>query len=1505
MGRPSVSKAAMSKVGTHFARSEPRQPFPQEFVELLESFPGGYGDVEPSQKRPRLDDHQDAIVIARGHLALNRRYNGSQPALEFRRRCLEQFFKLHFDLLVEGSRNTVKSFTLATLPRSEYGRYKFELIFGNVGQLTADLITILDVINRSRDTPGSDGAVFVSTHISFDRIEGEDYMGLDFELKWNESNNIYNGLRTPQQRKITSEVQKTFLTSPAELTSNGAGVLSAQAFYETAFITDESYSDLYSVTIPNLTSKLFPFQRRALQWLLFREGVRWNLTAQGGSPGLETCSNPSATNLAMSFKEMQDADGSPFYHSDLYHVITRDTEPWRDLECSLKGGILAEEMGLGKTVETISLILLHRRPLQPQIIFDPYTNQQVHTTSATLIVTPETLKLQWVSEIEKHAPTLRILVYEGRTKHKETEKELLQKMLENDIVVTTYNVLRSEIHFARPEPDRSRRHERTHSRASSPLVKLSWWRVCLDEAQQIESGVSTAAEVARLIPRVNAWGITGTPVKEKIKDLWGLLLFLRHEPFASYPVMWDALVSSHQILFRKLFNQLALRHTKHAVRHELVLPPQKRYVITMPFSAVEEQNYRTRFRQEIEALGLDISGTPLVPNEWDSNTPLTVDLMRRALASLRQTVLHPQLGPDRARVLGSIHKPLKTIDEVLDAMIEQTDIIIKTHQRACLISKLKQGQLLENSPRVREALTIWEEVLQEIKGLETECREQLRSEIETAGAANTETQHEINEQSDLEDDPEEQNIPPRVGEARRRLRTALDLKHRAIFFIASAYFQIKSKEDMTKPDSDDFKRLEKLEIDGYEKANQIRQEILQEVHSKASLYMTKLSQKANTQSFVDIPEFQCHLRAGLETRRHLEEYQELVGVLNEQAEFVDEWREEVIQLLLKPLVDQEVDEITGEEYENSTKIQDDLMVYTTILRAAISDRQDALSGLVNERTKHEVKIYKQQAKHGEGSSPEKFLELLALRDQVKPRAEHGSLRAVVVELRELATKLQGDTTDRSTVELRIVRELQKLIHEETTKQTKTNADLEKELNFFTSAMNARVEYYRQLQAVSDTVANWEREESDDDEALMRGLVDEAAKAQQKMEAAIATQRYQVHLKNQSQGPSKKTCPICTDTYTVGVLTPCTHEFCADCIKTWVAAHHRCPLCKKPISMANCHEVVVREPKLKLHKDQVLAPTHDPHVGESPQKIRSGGIYTGFSEDKLKEVNDAPLEGPALPTKLNALIRHLLWLRRTDAGAKSVIFSQYGAFLDILKRALDRYDIGFSSFATRNGITRFKEDPAIECFLMDARAHASGLNLVNANHVFLCEPLLNTALELQAIARVDRIGQKHETHVWLYLVEGTVEESIYNLSTKRRIEHMETTTKGKGKASSTPEILEDSLEVANSMELRHANLLKLMDKDTRLGEVVDKRDLWDCIFGHVATENDVLEPQTSSDPRFEDKAVRGFLAGRAAEERREAQERYQEERERQEASLSIASQQDRSDDDHDDLETDEE
>lgn len=198
---------------------------------------------------------------------------------------------------------------------------------------------------------------------------------------------------------------------------------------------------------------------------------------------------------------------------------------------------------------------------------------------------------------------------------------------------------------------------------------------------------------------------------------------------------------------------------------------------------------------------------------------------------------------------------------------------------------------------------------------------------------------------------------------------------------------------------------------------------------------------------------------------------------------------------------------------------------------------------------------------------------------------------------------------------------------------------------------------------------------------------------------------------------------------------------------------------------------------------------------------------------------------------------------------------------MLGLAFRRHGIGFTSFDKPNGTTDFKEDASIEVFLLHARAHSSGLNLTNAAHVFFCEPLVNTAIELQAIARVHRIGQASETTVWLYIIDGTVEESIYSLSVRRRMEHLHVSSKdrkGKGRSdSSAPDLADEAIEAANSLELEQANLSKLMGKGKTQGEAVDKGDLWECLFGHIV----------GSEAQNPGPEIRGMLAAEAAEQRR--------------------------------------
>jgi E3 ubiquitin-protein ligase SHPRH len=102
--------------------------------------------------------------------------------------------------------------------------------------------------------------------------------------------------------------------------------------------------------------------------------------------------------------------------------------------------------------------------------------------------------------------------------------------------------------------------------------------------------------------------------------------------------------------------------------------------------------------------------------------------MRRWLVRLRQTILHPEVGHRNRRALGQKDGPLRTVEQVLNVMMETTDVGIRADQRALLMSKLKRGQLFENSPRVKEALVIWEEALKQASALVEENREHVSQE---------------------------------------------------------------------------------------------------------------------------------------------------------------------------------------------------------------------------------------------------------------------------------------------------------------------------------------------------------------------------------------------------------------------------------------------------------------------------------------------------------------------------------------------------------------------------------------------------------------------------------------------------------------------------------------------------------------------------------------------------------------------------------------------------------
>ena len=111
---------------------------------------------------------------------------------------------------------------------------------------------------------------------------------------------------------------------------------------------------------------------------------------------------------------------------------------------------------------------------------------------------------------------------------------------------------------------------------------------------------------------------------------------------------------------------------------------------------------------------------------------------------------------------------------------------------------------------------------------------------------------------------------------------------------------------------------------------------------------------------------------------------------------------------------------------------------------------------------------------------------------------------------------------------------------------------------------------------------------------------------------------------------------------------------------------------------------------------------------------------------------------------------------------------------------------------------------------------------------------------------------------MYLVEDTVEKAIYDISVTRRLAHIGRSAE----SGETVNLDEDDIEVANSLELQGAPLSKLLTKGSGGGEMVEKKDLWNCLFRQRVggSRGSVISEEA-------EREATKFLGATAAEERR--------------------------------------
>lgn len=155
------------------------------------------------------------------------------------------------------------------------------------------------------------------------------------------------------------------------------------------------------------------------------------------------------------------------------------------------GGILADEMGLGKTLQTLAF-------LQSRASDSPLL--KVEGDCPTLVVCPTSLVFNWVAEVKKFTPGLRVLALHGPDRHR-----LFEQISQCDIVVTSYALIRRDA-------DRYR--------------ELEFDTLVLDEAQHIKNRQTQNAQAVKAVRSRHRLVLTGTPLENSVLDLWSIFDFL-------------------------------------------------------------------------------------------------------------------------------------------------------------------------------------------------------------------------------------------------------------------------------------------------------------------------------------------------------------------------------------------------------------------------------------------------------------------------------------------------------------------------------------------------------------------------------------------------------------------------------------------------------------------------------------------------------------------------------------------------------------------------------------------------------------------------------------------------------------------------------------------------------------------------------------------------------------------------------------------------------------------
>ena len=278
------------------------------------------------------------------------------------------------------------------------------------------------------------------------------------------------------------------------------------------------------------------------------------------------------------------------YQVEGYHFLSY-------LSSNRFGGILADDMGLGKTIQSLTWIL----HLRSQAGEDP---------PPALVVCPKSVLDVWAAEVEKAAPKLRVQVLRNRS-------ELDMKFVESnvDILVINYAQMRG---------------------AAEDLMALEWLAVILDEGQQIKNPDSKAAKAARQLKARNRLVLTGTPIENRLLDVWSLMAFAMPG------------ILGNRKYFRERFDRRkdSQSHTRLTARLRPFLLRRTKGEVALDLPSKTEEDVFSKLetkQQELYQAELERIQKILLGMENDASLRKNSFVILQGLMRLRQICCHPGL----------------------------------------------------------------------------------------------------------------------------------------------------------------------------------------------------------------------------------------------------------------------------------------------------------------------------------------------------------------------------------------------------------------------------------------------------------------------------------------------------------------------------------------------------------------------------------------------------------------------------------------------------------------------------------------------------------------------------------------------------------------------------------------------------------------------------------------------------------------------------------------------